>query len=495
MFYENNLPIKNIKVKNSKLALFGSIDYDDKASQLPLEKSMMITNFGSCGDALVDGLGIADLSFRYDKNFPNDRKAIDGLAGGYYYKAAWRFCMQDISSGGYMTFLILQSSNGDFYFNRLDTSSSSVTRIDDLNLSDVPLVTVYNIGGRDSLILVSKSKGMYVWQYPQNVIKVDNVPLMSSMCIINDRLFVTVYDDVYKIYYSDNLDPTNFNISSREGGIIELPIEMGKCNKVVSFDGDLYVFRDFGISRISTYGDPKEFEVVSSIVSNGRIFEKTVCVCGDKILYLASDGLYKFDGNKSTKIDTGVNSLLNNASQDYSVAGFCDGYYYLSCNLDYQDNVHLPEGSYNNNSFIRYNVTCGMLDILCGYDVMDIYIINDTIESSVCVLSRKPGSIYRFGTVGILGKYFNENTSKVWQSHKVDMSTNKDKILKSLSLETRQDIEVVVRTDCGDKIINVAGRVGIQDIRVNIKCKWFAIDIVSKGVNNYICHPYVSVGV
>lgn len=50
-----------------------------------------------------------------------------------------------------------------------------------------------------------------------------------------ERLFATTSTDKYTLYFSDDLDPTNWNENITEGGFIQMLDERGELLKVISF--------------------------------------------------------------------------------------------------------------------------------------------------------------------------------------------------------------------------------------------------------------------
>ena len=154
------------------------------------------------------------------------------------------------------------------------------------------------------------------------------------------------------------------------------------------------------------------------------------------------------------------------------------------------------QGNNYNNALIKINVETGDIILMRGYDVVGLYSINDIYRSEVCVLVREVGSIYRLGMLDMSGKYYDKPLTKVWNSPITDFKyPNKSKLIKEISLETKQDITLEIITDKGKKLINVKGEEYPQTIKVNIKCKKFGVNFISKAIDNYITNPQIIVGV
>ena len=108
--------------------------------------------------------------------------------------------------------------------------------------------------------------------------------------------------DEYRLYFSDDFDPANWQISLKEGGYISFDTQMGKVVKVVSFAGHVYLFFEHGVMRLTAYNLQTEFNLQKLYLSPGAIYPSTVAVCGDRILFAASDGIFVFDGVSIKKV-------------------------------------------------------------------------------------------------------------------------------------------------------------------------------------------------
>lgn len=497
MFYDNDyngeIHSKQTKfIKNFKKSMSASLD----KNLLSIEDCPMMYNFDWEDGVLKDGLGVRDLVFHYAEYNQNATKTITSPTANTYIKGCWFFKKWDRFVKVYSSYLIVYTSDKKFYYNNYHSNDSNLTLIPNLEFTEKPMVTSCRINGEDVLILISKTDGMYTWKYPISVDKINNAPQIKSLCIHNDRMFATLHGDGRSIIFSDSLDPTNFNLSMQDGGVIDISDGLGLNNKVVSFKGYVYVFRDFNISKITTYANKDDFTISQLYVSNGLIFDKTVCICGDKILYLATDGIYSFDGNKSTRLNLGIDNLLR-LDNYFAIGVYSNGYYYLACNLQFDDNVlndNLHQNSLYNNALIRINVATGDLSILRGCSITDMNVISDSYRNEVCVNVSINGLI-KFGLLDQNGKLFNNSTLKVWKSAISDFDyPTKYKVVQEVSLETHQNITLEIVTEDGIKSFEVKGKEGTQIIKPYVRGKKIGINFKSATVDNYISKPKITVG-
>lgn len=117
---------------------------------------------------------------------------------------------------------------------------------------------------------------------------------VKNLCNHFGRVFAV--SDFYKIRFSDDLNPLNWNTSITEGGYIEFGIDNGFVMDLVSFNQYLYVFFKHGLMRITAYGDQTEFSVKPVNISTGYIMENTMCNAGDRLIFFSTNGLNIYDG-------------------------------------------------------------------------------------------------------------------------------------------------------------------------------------------------------
>lgn len=500
MTYENNLYNSASKFSSKIYSnLEKSINTNLDKDVLDFGTSHMSYNFNCEQGVLKDGVGIRNLKFRYAKNSNSYYKTIDNPANGVYLTGCWHFRAWDSAVSQYDDYLIFYASNGKFYYNYLHSESVILTEMTGLEFEEKPsIVTSSRINGADTLILISSKDGMYTWRYPNIVTKINNAPKIKSLCVADGRLFATTYGDGRNIIFCDSLDPTYFNNYLHNGGEVNVSDGyFGKANKIVYFNSYIYIFRDFNIAKLSTYASKRDFGLTQLYVSNGLIAENTVSVCGDKILYLASDGIYSFDGNKSTRLELGITNLFKDMDNFYAVACYCNGYYYLSCNINYDDNIlndNLHTLSLKNNALIKINVATGNATILRGCNISDMTVIDDDIKSEVCVNVNIQGA-QSLGLLEDSGKLYNNSTLKVWKSSIYDFGCpDKNKVVRELGIETSQNIDIEIIHDNKVKSFSMLGKNGYQTIRPYVRGKKLGIVIKSRTTNNRILKPKITVG-
>lgn len=118
---------------------------------------------------------------------------------------------------------------------------------------------------------------------------VEDAPPVTSMCAHGERLFLTDADGD-AVWFSDDFDPANWNVSLSEAGFIDFGGAGGRVLKAVSFGGYVYVFKSYGISKVYAYGEQNSFSASEIFVSSGKIRGDSITVCGNCILFSRPTG-------------------------------------------------------------------------------------------------------------------------------------------------------------------------------------------------------------
>lgn len=125
----------------------------------------------------------------------------------------------------------------------------------------------------------------------------------TAACVFKDRVFCAV--EPFTVRYGAPLKPTAFGESINDGGRICFPSERGKIVALVPFREKIFVFYEYAIASLEAAGAARDFLFEKLSYHGGRIFGDSVGVCsvgGEKIFFLAEDGLYAFDGSKAESI-------------------------------------------------------------------------------------------------------------------------------------------------------------------------------------------------
>lgn len=318
MFYENDLKLKKMKYSSINYANFSNgLNSDTDEGLLPIKFSPNTYNFNYSFGALTTGLGVGEAEFVFDIEDKSKKKKFI-MPDDVDILGCWIYNYFNYYINQYYDILVVYASDKKMYYGFLYESIKTMFRMGSFTFDECPILINYNYNNQDVVLVCDKTK-MYLWNYNTGTVTIANPPKIASMSMHYDKIFATMADDKKSIYYSQDFNPKAWNVALTQGSVINLLDDKGTLNKVVSFDDNLFVFREFGIAKLSIYSNMDKFNVVQVFTSGNRIFENTVTVCGDKIIFLASDGLYSFNGNTTSKLDINIDNILlkNNTTRQW----------------------------------------------------------------------------------------------------------------------------------------------------------------------------------
>ena len=497
MFYKNKLKTKQLKYKLFNFEGFqNGINADIDDNIIPINQSKNSFNFSYKNGALSTGLGVKDVVINYNIENPSLTKTLSTPAGTQIL-ALW-------SQGTYFSqlasvdrHLFAYCADGKVYFNTLHYNSSDfLPLINLLEMDEVPQFITYYINGDKMYLFITKNGGLIAYYAFLTRYKlIENAPAISSYCLHNNRMFVTDYNQPNRVWFSDEDDPTNWQLGDEQAGFIELHDERGNCLKVVSFEDYVYIFREFGITRISSFKNTSNITTQNMFVSGSRIIKDTICVCGDKIVFMTTDGLYSFNGNTCEKVNLKIDSWLKFVDK-YSMAKFYNNAYYLTCKIDFNDNkvIGCEDELYTNNSLVKIDIDSNEVSILRGVDITYLNNIVDVGINFLVGIVKEKGE-YKVGMIVENGKVFNDNSFKYWKSSPYDFGMpNKKKLIKNFYINSSENIKVVFNSDGKITEIDVKGSEKNICISPNVSGYKIGVEIMSETANCNISAPQILVG-
>lgn len=416
-----------------------SLKYDKNLSNI--EFASEIENFSFNTGALTNGIGFENIFNKIAKQseiqiLTNDLQNVGGIEKLIYF---YKF---NSTSQTREDKLIFISNIHEVYYVNLYSTEKQLTKLRNVKFSSTPIALRYRLNGEDVIIFTSETDNMTVWDGTNNPYEVLDAPHISSMTVHFERLFATVDGEKNSIWFSDELDPTEWSISLDEAGFIEMVDERGALIKVVSFLDYVYIFREYGISRLSAFGNQSSFSCSNLYVSSGRINPESVCVCGDKILFLASDGIYKFDGVDTVKILTNIEDGFASIDNKNAVACFSGSSYFLACNFKTE--------SENLNTLLEIDTNSYSLkNIVKGYDFKFISSISTSdYEGVVAIVKESTKNAFLPAFILKNGEYFGIPTKKVWKSQTTNIGDSfAKKVLRNIYVQTLSPIKIIVEAD------------------------------------------------
>ena len=501
MFYKKPLITKKVTdYKISFSAFSQGMNGEVDEGILPYKYAKLCYNYSIDSGALKNGIGFEPLTLpKTSENIDDERLII--MEPDQEIKALWMFRYFDMEDNKPDYQLLFYTTGGIIRYLQLVSNIQYTFEIPSLIYSSgVPNAVNYRLNGVDYMIFSSATDGM--WKYTPSYMaqKIEDGPSIISMCLHYERLFAIVENgERNRLSFSEDLDPTNFNPTLEEGGFIDMQDERGPLNRVVSFNDYVYVFRDFGVARVSAYGDQTTFSVSQLFVSSSKIYGNSVCVCGDTILLLTRDGIHRFDGYSTTKLDLGIDNLFEDVTNENCCSLYHNGKYYLACNLNFHDDKKIGcenyKDGYINNALIELDLNTGDLSISRGIDICSMIAVDN---GSFCKVVACFNGEYkdRIGQMTNDGKMFGTPLTKCWVSPKSNLGyPTKLKRIKEVLIKTKGDCDVEIRTEKIKRVYKLKGSNKTQRLKTNVYGEQVEISFISDNDEVEISCPEITIGV
>lgn len=502
MFYKKQLVVKKVQDYKISFSAFASgMNTETDEGILPYKYAKNCYNFTVKNGALKNGIGFSLLKLPKTSTNLSDEREIQTLSSDDI-KAVWVFRYFDQENNVPDYKILYYTTNGKIM--RFDVFSNFPYVFDLASVlypQSVPNAVNYKLNGKDYMIFSSKTDGMWIYTEGESAQQIENGPSIVSMCLHYERLFAIIENGEHnRLGFSASLDPTNFNQSLSEGGFIDMQDERGALNRVVSFNDYVYVFRDFGVSRVSAYGDQTNFSVSQLFVSSAKIYGNSVYVCGDKILLLTRDGIMSFDGYTTTKLNLGIEKLLQGVTNENCSSLYYNNKYYLALNLNFDDGEKVGcenyKDGYINNAILELDLKTGDVNISRGMDIRSMIVLDN---GNLCkVVACFNGEFKnKLGELNHSGVFFGTPLKKCWTSPKSNLGyPTKTKRLKEVLIKTKTPCKVQVKTENTTKTFNISGSEKSQRKKINVFGEQMEVSFIcdTAGDTEISC-PQITIGV
>lgn len=469
MFYPNIKLRKGSKSAKVDFTNFEKcMDTETDEALLPYKQAKISYNFNVKKGALCSGYGFKDLTL--PKITEGERTIV---APGTDIKKMWKYKYYDQVNQKDDSQIVFIDSTGQLYYVLIHNNSAlSLPLLYQTLFESIPNAINYRLDSQDTLIFSSDKDGMWKYALNKGLVQVENAPHIVSMCLHYERLFAIVGGEQNRLAFSANLDPTNWEQDLSSGGFIDMQDERGALEKVVSFNDYVYVFREYGVSKVSAYGDQTEFSVSHLFVSSVKLYGNTVTVCGNKIFLLTRDGIHVFDGYSAQKLNLGIDSLFKDVKNDNACGVYFKNKFLLACRLNFDDGEQIGceaySGGYVNNALIELDLVSNEISITRGVDIASMVVLDDTKFAKVAVCFNGEHS-KRLGEICEDGCIFGTPLPKKWVSPKSNMGfPTKIKHIKECLIKTKSPCRIHISTEKQTKSFVVTGKPISQRVKLNI---------------------------
>ena len=428
-----------------------------RQKQTDISRAKLVYNFNLSDGVLKKGIGVSE-DDRYDASSIAVVKA----------KGVYPYIRYNVDTSSYDEKVLIYCSNKYVYC--VDFSGGTYKKINGFVFSSVPNVISYNYLDKDVLLLSTEKEGLFMLD-DFTVTKIEGAPAFNSLCVHKERVFATSTGEGKSLWFSDDFDPTNWAISLDEAGFIEFADGYGKLLKVVSFMDFVYVFREYGISRVIADGEQEGFSVDTIYGKYGKIFGTSVTECGDFIVMITSNGFYSFNGLSATKIMDEYDSILQGVDNE-GAKGVYDGrklYFKVNVNIDGEVESAL----------VTFDTRDKSSQLNRGLIINDLAYFGGSAGVTLCSYNTSK----KVGVIDESGKYLSTILSKEWCTEFCDFGIiSKIKNLKKVTLYSLEDAVLTVETKFESKTFNLVGG-GVNEFYPCLKGESFKFSITSTSEN------------
>ena len=483
-------------MRKTKYPSFSTIEYsisnfaegidattDENVTQF--DRAVNSYNFEYKNGALTESLGFEDLTIpSYHDEGSEEIQArfqLDEEKSHEFVKIA-HFKDYDINLEEREDRIILIAKDNIPCFGRLITRGPIFGHLTNMLPEECPKMANYHNGIKDVMLFYSDADGMYSWDaqtYPSHY---ENAVRIFDFCQFNGKTYAIMSGERLTL----RIETTNllsWGEPTSSSKLITFESERGYLNKLLSFNGYLFVIRDFGISRLDASNN-----VSHLLCSGSRMYANTACVCGNRGLILGKDGIYEFNGISAQKLNLKINRLLKGVSNQHAVGAFRNGVYYIACKLNFGDNnqIGCESGEYVNNALIALDTNTNKYSITRGVDICHLCAIQyDSADKLLAVFNGEYST--RVGQLTTDGKFFGNSETRFWCSPLSDLGfSDKIKYIKEISLMSLYDVKVKVFSESESREFNIKGSNVISRLPVRIKGKQIGISITSNSQRAYI---------
>ena len=371
--------------------------------------------------------------------------------------------------------ILLYGEDEKIYINELFNGHNFLFWLYSLTFDSAPISLSYKKDDSDVVILASKEK-MVVWKAEKSPYTVPDVPVITSMCMNDGVLFCSIQAPAYKVWYATDLDAENIGNIGANSGYISFEDELGDAKKIIALDEEVYVFREFGISKIKYLQN--SITTSQIYATNSRILENTVCACGNFIIFMTFDGLYIFNGVKVTKMDIDIKNMLDGLNKN-AVSSSLGNKYYLALRLNYNDNKTSELDNYNyiNNTILVINTDDFSFHFMRGYDVQSFQPAKTTEFEKLLFTSN---TLYSNKLCEIVptSENYTGQINKYWRSGELTKNNNQ-KLFTTLTVNASKNVNFTFLYD-DDKIATFTTyKDGVNKFNFRLYCKTVKLEITT----------------
>ncbi len=188
-------------------------------------------------------------------------------------------------------------------------------------------VQFVDASGKNYLALFT-DKGVYLYD-GATLSLAENSVACTMGCTHRERLFVVDKSCQSRILFSAPFNPQQWGEEAYATGSIEVSPEQGEIYAIFSVEKKLFILRREGCSVLTLEGESCNVMAYPIPASVGKVMPRTAQRVNKEMVFLSSDGLYKFDGVKVKKVAPHLTRAMRFTADGNFVVSVWGGYYVL----------------------------------------------------------------------------------------------------------------------------------------------------------------------
>lgn len=485
MFLKKNFQTKNSKIINFRFDKFNQLKKGDD-SIIGANETKSFYNFSISSGALTQGFGFKKLQLPVLSQ-SNVMQDFDVTATEI--KALWFFVLFDNLENIDKYYIVYLDQNLKMFF--FNTLGNKFMYDSTKTFTQIPNAAPFRINSDNDTLFLASASDQTVGLNGSGTQVYDNIPKFVSACWHGPYFFLITVGANNELMYSES----RINIWNDDNvSTIEIPGVRGGLTKLISLEDDLFIFREFGISKLSLYSADSKISVDNIYESNSYIYPNSIAKNGDVIIFLSDDGLFKLNGNSVSKIEVPfIDKIVSQNNSDCKAVCFKNKYF-LACKLNANDSyaIGVESGQFVNNAVLIYDLSENTFDILRGVDVADMITIQTPQLNKLCAIFRgdKKNCI---GELTQDGCFFGAPLKKVWQSVNTDFGyAFKDKRISEIIIKPGFVGKIIISSEGDNFSFDIALSNLTQRFRTNIFGKNFSISFISDSGSVLLSCPEIS---
>ena len=382
--------------------------------------------------------------------------------------------------------ILLYGDDNKEYINQLYCQDSNLYWLYSMEFNSAPVSLAFKQNDTDSIILSSVDK-MLIWKTQYSPYEVENAPIITSMCMNDGVLFCTIKEPAFKIWYATDLNAENIGNINANSGYVSLEDDLGYARKIVCFNQDVYVFRDYGISKINYVKN--NISVSQVYQSNTKIFTDTVSVCENAIMFLTVQGIFKFNGVKVSSADIDIAEMLPIANDGAKAAALANKYYLaLRLNFDDDKKVLCETEEYINNAIIVVDLKDFTYQIIRGVDVGTLLPVKtETFEKMLVTFNTVHDTV--LGEICQISKCFEQSLPKFWASNNL-FEISQTRLITKLNVVADTGVKFNLKHD-GKNTSFTTYTTGVNEFCFKFDCKNMQLEISSPNQSAQVKNVFI----